>query len=154
MLEDPSTRLPPPQAHLQALNTAKTTLTPQHATLPKASSAQITLYPITKGPGSVPAQLVKYLHAEFSAEIERGATYPMEKPMGLEQFADYWFGTFAVVALLDEEEKEVEGEGEGGLREGRDWERVCLGTFYVKPNYPGMSVSFCVDLLSIALCYM
>lgn len=77
--------------------------------------------------------MVKFLHAEFSAEIERGSTYPMEQAMGLEQFAEYWFGTFAVVAVLDGEE-----EGEG-LEEGREWEKVCLGTFYIKPNYPGMS---------------
>jgi hypothetical protein len=89
----------------------------------------MTLYPITGGPSSVPQDLIKFLHAEFSAEIERGSTYPMEQPMGLEQFAEYWFGTFAVLAVLDD-------EGEG-LREGREWERICLGTFYIKPNYPG-----------------
>lgn len=57
----------------------------------------------------------------------------MESAMGLEAFAEYWFGTFAVVAVLDEE-----GEGDG-LKEGREWEKVCLGTFYIKPNYPGKS---------------
>ena len=55
--------------------------------------------------------------------------------MTLERFAEYWFGTFAVVAVLGEEKEN------GGLREGRDWERECLGTFYIKPNYPG-SFSF------------
>lgn len=136
MLEDPSTRNPPPQAHTLAM----VTLTPLHSTLPKASNAGITLYPITSGPSSVPRDLIKFLHAEFSAEIERGATYPMEQPMGLDQFAEYWFGTFAVVAVLD-------GEGDGveeGLKEGREWERDCLGTFYIKPNYPGMFLSLCL----------
>ena len=52
--------------------------------------------------------------------------------MGEDKFAEYWFGTFAVVAVL--------GDGEdGGLREGRNWREECLGTFYVKPNYPGLS---------------
>jgi hypothetical protein len=60
----------------------------------------------------------------------------MEEPMSLEQFAEYWFGTFAVLAILDP----VDG-GEG-LREGRDWESACQGTFYIKPNYPGMSKLF------------
>lgn len=128
MLEDPSTRNPPPQAHTQAMQSLK----PLHSTLPKASNAKITLYPVTKGPGSIPRDLIRFLHAEFSAEIERGATYPMEQPIALDQFAEYWFGTFAVVAVLDED-----GDGDG-VREGRDWEKVCLGTFYVKPNYPGM----------------
>ena len=54
--------------------------------------------------------------------------------MALEQFADYWFGTFAVVAVLDD------SAGGDGLREGREWEQVCLGTFYIKPNYPGMHI--------------
>lgn len=128
ILEDPSSRIPAPKAH----TTAAPTLTPRHTALPKASGAGMTLYPITGGPSSIPWELVKFLHAEFSAEIERGSTYPMEQPMGLEQFAEYWFGTFAVVAVLDE-------EGGEGLRDGRDWEKVCLGTFYIKPNYPGKS---------------
>lgn len=132
MLEDPSTRNHPPQAHTQAMSTLK----PRHTTLPKASSAGMTLYPITKGPGSVPKDLIKFLHAEFSGEIERGATYPMEQPMALDQFAEYWFGTFAVIAVLDEDGES--GDGGEGLKEGREWEKVCLGTFYVKPNYPGM----------------
>lgn len=137
LLEDPSTRIPPPQAHTQAVQTLK----PLHSILPKASNAGMTLYPITAGPSSVPSDLIKFLHAEFSAEIERGATYPMEQPMGLDQFAEYWFGTFAVVAVLDD------GAGEGeGLKEGREWEKVCLGTFYIKPNYPGMSPLSCSDV--------
>lgn len=62
----------------------------------------------------------------------------MESAMGLEQFAEYWFGTFAVVAVLDEEGA-GEGEDVDGLKEGREWEKVCLGSFYIKPNYPGKS---------------
>ncbi|KAJ5595058.1 uncharacterized protein N7459_001266 [Penicillium hispanicum] len=135
MLEDPSTRNPPPQAHTQAAPS----LTPRHANLPKASSAAVTLYPVTNGPASIPQDLIKFLHAEFSAEIERGATYPMEQPMGLQQFAEYWFGTFAVIAVLDEEDAAA-GEG---LKEGREWEKVCLGTFYIKPNYPGRCSHIC-----------
>ncbi|GLI76450.1 hypothetical protein PoHVEF18_004723 [Penicillium ochrochloron] len=133
ILEDPSTRIPPPTAHTTALPT----LTPRSTTLPKASNARMTLYPITGGSSSIPRDLVKFLHAEFSAEIERGSTYPMESAMGLEAFAEYWFGTFAVVAVLDEE-----GEGDG-LKEGREWEKVCLGTFYIKPNYPGRCSHIC-----------
>ena len=26
---------------------------------------------------------------------------------------------------------------------GEDWRRVCLGTFYIKPNYPGRSSHVC-----------
>lgn len=130
ILEDPSSRIPAPTAH----TTAAPTLSPRQTTLPKAANAGMTLYPVTGGASTLPWELVKFLHAEFSAEIERGSTYPMEKPMELEQFAEYWFGTFAVVAVLDEEGG---GAARDGLKEGRDWEKVCLGTFYIKPNYPG-----------------
>ncbi|KAJ5669689.1 hypothetical protein N7462_010759 [Penicillium macrosclerotiorum] len=134
LLEDPSTRIPPPPAH----TSAAPTMQPRSTTLPKAASAGMTLYPVTGGPSSIPQDLIKFLHAEFSAEISRGATYPMEQPMALEQFADYWFGTFAIVAVLDE------GAGAGeGLCEGRDWAKVCLGTFYIKPNYPGRCSHIC-----------
>lgn len=127
LLEDPQNHIPPPPSAVKKAPL----LTPRHTTLPKANNAPVTLYPVTNGPESLPTDLIKHLHAEFSAEIQRGATYPMEEPLELEKFAGYWFGTFAVVALLGEE-----GEG-SGLSEGRDWERECLGTFYVKPNYPG-----------------
>jgi len=129
ILENPDSRIPPP------LHPASITprLEPRRAVLLKDGQTRVTLYPIGNGPDSVPGDLVKFLHAEFSAEIERGCTYPMEEPMPLDKFADYWFGTFAVVAVISSK------EDEDGLKEGRDWERECLGTFYVKPNYPGSS---------------
>ncbi|KAF7712833.1 Uncharacterized protein PECH_002589 [Penicillium ucsense] len=134
---------------------AASSLKPRFTTLPKASNAGLTLYPIANGAESVPRDLVRFLHAEFSAEIVRGGTYPMEQPMELDQFASYWFGTFAVVAVLDLDEGEDgekakvdeagagAGSGAGGLREGRNWEKVCLGTFYIKPNYPGRCSHIC-----------
>jgi len=128
ILEDPTTTLPPPKTALQASQT----LTPRTSHL--KDGTPVTLYPIANGPQSIPADLVALLHREFSAEIKAGCTYPMEEPMTLERFAEYWFGTFAVVAVL----------GEEGLVEGRDWEKECLGTFYIKPNYPGLySLFFC-----------
>lgn len=137
LLEDPSTRNPAPQAHIDAAPK----LSARRTTLPKSANAPMTLYPITGGPQSVPRDLTAFLHKEFSEEIVRGNTYPMEQPMALEPFADYWFGTFAVLAILDD-------EGEG-LREGRNWPEVCLGTFYIKPNYPGMSL--CTGLSYVRL---
>lgn len=67
--------------------------------------------------------------------------------MGVERFGEYWFGVFGVIAVLDSgEEDEI-----GGLSEDRDWEKECLGTFYVKPNYPGMlqPLSELMDALTI-----
>lgn len=132
ILEDPSTKIPPPQSAVKAAPL----LPPRHTHLTKPTNTPLTLYPITNGPQSLPADLVKFLHAEFSAEIQRGSTYPMEEAMSAEKFAEYWFGTFAVVAVLGD------GDDDGGLREGRDWEKECLGTFYIKPNYPGLFFFF------------
>lgn len=134
ILEDPSNKIPPPQASLQSaphLTPRKTTtIQPKNGT-----PTPITLYPIAHGPNALPADLVRFLQGEFAAEVELGSTYPMESPLGVDQFAEYWFGTFAVVAILGHD-----GDEGQGLVEGRDWERVCLGTFYIKPNYPGSSL--------------
>lgn len=136
ILEDPSTKIPPPQSAVKAAPL----LTPRHTQLTKPTNTPVTLYPITNGPQSLPADLISFLHGEFSAEIQRGSTYPMEEAMSVEKFAEYWFGTFAVVAVLGD------GQDDGGLREGRDWEKECLGTFYVKPNYPGLFFSSFLSL--------
>lgn len=68
---------------------------------------------------------------EFNQELERGDTYPLEVPMTIEQFTKYWFGTFAAVMFMGGKEET------SNLLEERDWTTQCLGTFYIKPNYPG-----------------
>ncbi|KAL3436236.1 hypothetical protein BDV09DRAFT_184400 [Aspergillus tetrazonus] len=130
ILEDPNTKIQPSDSLLSSLKSPALN-TPLKTTT--KTGANVTLYPITNGPSSLPQSLLRFLHAEFSAEIERGCTYPMDQPMKFEAFGEYWFGMFGVVAVLD-----PEGDGEGGLNvdSERDWEKECLGTFYVKPNYP------------------
>lgn len=103
-------------------------LSPIHKTL--KSSTPITLYPIASQQ-DLPRSLLQFLHREFNAEIERGCTYPIEEKMSLDEFAGYWFGKFGVVAITNS------GSNEDGLKEDRNWEKDCLGTFYIKPNYPG-----------------
>ncbi|KAK6067169.1 histone acetyltransferase spt10 [Seiridium cupressi] len=85
----------------------------------------------------VPPSLLKYLSDQFAKEIEGGDTYPMIEPMALEQFSKYWFQNFAAIMLLgtiDSAEQVVEG---------KDWSKECLGSFYIKPNYPGRSSHVC-----------
>lgn len=88
-----------------------------------------TIIPILSSAQSIPVGLLSFLHDEFNREIERGDTYPMDQPLTLEGYSNYWFGTFAAVMLLGNETT---------LQEGRDWATECLGTFYIKPNYPGI----------------
>jgi hypothetical protein len=75
--------------------------------------------------------LVAFLCTEFNNEIARGDTYPLEEPMTLEKFKSYWFGTFGAVMLLGGKDEHID------LLQERDWATQCLGTFYIKSNYPG-----------------
>lgn len=92
-------------------------------------------------PNQVPLTLLAYLCDQLGREIEKGDTYPMVEPLPLENFGPYWFGVFGAIMLL--------GEIQDGrelyemARSGCDWERECLGSFYIKPNYPGRSSHVC-----------
>ncbi|RKU43288.1 hypothetical protein DL546_006580 [Coniochaeta pulveracea] len=85
----------------------------------------------------VPEGLLRYLSDQFNKEIEGGDTYPMLEGMPFEQFANYWFQNFAGIMLLGN----ISTAGE--VVEGKDWSKECLGTFYIKPNYPGRSSHIC-----------
>ncbi|KAF8423872.1 His(2)-Cys(2) zinc finger-domain-containing protein, partial [Tirmania nivea] len=130
LLEDPHAPHhvgPPLPANAHAALQPRTVILRDHVTV-------ASIIPVLAGAGSVPLGLVSVLHEEFNREIERGDTYPMDTPLTLEAFRSYWFGTFAAVMLLG---------NETALREGRDWANECLGTFYAKPNYPGVSNHIC-----------
>jgi hypothetical protein len=92
-------------------------------------------------PNQVPITLLAYLCDQLGREIEKGDTYPVIDPLPLENFGPYWFGIFGAIVLL--------GEVQDGrqihdmARNGCDWERECLGSFYIKPNYPGRSSHVC-----------
>ena len=99
-----------------------------------------TLIPFTS-PESVPKKLTAYLCALMNREIEQGDTYPMIEEFSVDRFAPYWFGNFGVVMFLGEIE-----DGQQIWRmeqEGADWSKICLGSFYIKPNYPGRSSHVC-----------
>ncbi|EDU45891.1 histone acetyltransferase Spt10 [Pyrenophora tritici-repentis] len=92
-------------------------------------------------PNQVPLTLLAYLCDQLGREIEKGDTYPMVEPLSLDDFGPYWFGVFGAIMLI--------GEIQDGralhemARQGCDWERECLGSFYIKPNYPGRSSHVC-----------
>ena len=99
-----------------------------------------TLVPFSS-PEEVPPGLAAYLCALLNREIETGDTYPMVDALSQSSFASYWFAHFGAVMIL------------GGLtsaadvgwleQRGVDWSCQCLGSFYVKPNYPGRSSHVC-----------
>ena len=61
--------------------------------------------------------------------------------MPIDQFGTYWFQNFGAIMLLGEIEsvEQVHSMEDRGER----WEDSCLGSFYVKPNYPGRSSHIC-----------
>ncbi|SLM36320.1 acetyltransferase [Lasallia pustulata] len=111
------------------------TIAPRQVTL-RDRITIATLLPFSSA-SQVPPTLLAYLCDQLNREIEKGDTYPMIAPMTLASFGPYWFQNFGAVMLLGE----LEGIDE--LQEGTDWEKVCLGSFYVKPNYPGRSSHVC-----------
>jgi hypothetical protein len=92
-------------------------------------------------PNQVPLTLLAYLCDQLGREIEKGDTYPMIDPLPLADFGPYWFGVFGAIMLLGEiqDGREIHDMA----RRGCDWERQCLGSFYIKPNYPGRSSHVC-----------
>lgn len=92
-------------------------------------------------PMAVPPRLLSYLCSQLNLEIEKGDTYPMMTSMPVSTFGTYWFQNFGAIMLLGEVESVQQvWEMEHG---GEEWDRVCLGSFYVKPNYPGRSSHVC-----------
>lgn len=115
-----------------------------HDPLPPGISSRIlhlrdgttaTILPFSS-PAAAPAGLLTELSELFNAEILRGDTYPMLDTVPLERFAPYWFGNFAAVVVSGE----VQSAAEVGDAE---WNERLLGSFYVKPNYPGRSSHVC-----------
>lgn len=85
----------------------------------------------------VPQSLLAYLSDQFNKEIEMGDTYPMIDGMPLEKFSSYWFQNFGAIMVMGSIESSDE------LTEGENWATKCLGSFYIKPNYPGRSSHVC-----------
>ena len=115
-------------------------ITPRLVTL-RDRITSATLIPILSS-SEIPPGLLAHLCAQFNLEIEKGDTYPLLEPLSVSAFGEYWFQNFGAVMLS--------GDIVGGkdqlwtLEEaGQDWHKLCLGTFYIKPNYPGRSSHVC-----------
>jgi GNAT superfamily N-acetyltransferase len=85
----------------------------------------------------VPHSLLRYLSDQFAKEVDNGDTYPMIEPLPFDKFASYWFQNFGAIMLLGKIEAPED------VLDDKDWSRECLGSFYIKPNYPGRSSHVC-----------
>lgn len=99
-----------------------------------------TLVPFSS-PHQVPHKLTMYLCELLNREIDKGDTYPMMDSMPLSSFGPYWFANFGAVMVLGDIQsvEEITHMEERGV----DWAKECLGSFYIKPNYPGRSSHVC-----------
>lgn len=105
----------------------------RYTVLLKDGETTATIYPIHSA-NELPPGLLAFLCDEFNMEIERGDTNSFFDTLHIEQFQNYWFGSFAAVMVL----------GDSHTLEGaRQWEKECFGTFFIKPNYPGRSSHIC-----------
>ncbi|KAF4497438.1 acetyltransferase [Fusarium agapanthi] len=110
-------------------------ITPRQVTL-RDRQTVATIVPFSSK-HQVPESLIAYLCDQINKEIEGGDTYPMMDPFAADKFGPYWFQNFGAIMLLGDVERAED------VVEGKDWSRECLGSFYIKPNYPGRSSHVC-----------
>ncbi|KAF5685022.1 acetyltransferase [Fusarium denticulatum] len=110
-------------------------MTPRQVTL-RDRQTVATIVPFSSK-HQVPESLISYLCDQINKEIEGGDTYPMMDPFAADKFGSYWFQNFGAIMLLGDVERAED------VVEGKDWSRECLGSFYIKPNYPGRSSHVC-----------
>ncbi|ODV95473.1 hypothetical protein PACTADRAFT_42894, partial [Pachysolen tannophilus NRRL Y-2460] len=105
----------------------------RYTVLLKDGETTATIYPIHSAE-ELPPGLLAFLCDEFNMEVERGDTFPFFDTLHIETFQNYWFGSFAAVMVLGDSQT---------LDRPKQWEKECLGTFYIKPNYPGRCSHIC-----------
>lgn len=89
----------------------------------------------------VPHSLVAYLCDQLNKEIEKGDTYPILDPLATDAFGPYWFSNFGAVMLLGDITSIQHVQNLAAME--ADWGKICLGSFNIKPNYPGRSSHIC-----------
>lgn len=138
IIDDPtSARIPSPT------DTIPTTIKSRLITLRNGHKA--TILPFSSQ-AKVPPAILAHLNKVFNDEIEAGDTYPMLFGMSLEAFSAYWLQNFAAIMLSGDFSEPSTAESVQNLElamSGHEMESLVMGTFYVKPNYPGRSSHIC-----------
>ncbi|KAL4929895.1 putative histone acetyltransferase Spt10 [Aspergillus undulatus] len=88
----------------------------------------------------IPKSLIVYLCNQLNREIEKGDTYAMVEPIPVRHFAPYWFSNFGAIMLIGDIKNVHDVQNMDG---NVDWAKACLGSFNVRPNYPGRSSHVC-----------
>jgi len=115
---------------------------------PSPDHASITVHHLTLATAKAYPGLIEFLHREFSAIVEEGATYPQED-VPAAAFASYFLAADVFVGIARANEDGVVSDDSGvietleTLGHHEDWSKVVAGFYYVKPNYPGRSSHIC-----------
>ncbi|KAL4948726.1 hypothetical protein BDW69DRAFT_88539 [Aspergillus filifer] len=117
---------------------SSTEITPRQLTL-RDRITVATLVPFHSY-AQIPKSLLVYLCTQLNREIEKGDTYAMVEPIPARHFAPYWFSNFGAVMLIGDIKDVNDVQNMDG---NVDWAKVCLGSFNVRPNYPGRSSHVC-----------
>lgn len=115
------------------------TIAPRQVTL-RDRVTVATLLPFSSA-DDVPLSLLRYLSDQFNKEIEKEDTYAITDPLSLHHFGRFWFSNFGAIMLLGDVRSSYEPQLMD--RAGTDWTKICLGSFNIRPNYPGRSSHIC-----------
>lgn len=98
----------------------------------KDKETTATIYPIFES-DNLPENLLLFLTQEYNDEVARGDTQPFFDPLTPDEFHDFWFGQFAAVMIIGDNAKLNRNISV------KEWATKCLGTMFIKTNYPGRS---------------
>ncbi|PHH80196.1 hypothetical protein CDD80_2567 [Ophiocordyceps camponoti-rufipedis] len=141
MLDDPAR--PPIQRWPSDPQQSKVSPPTARRVLLRDGKTEATILPVTS-PQQVPHPLLDFLCGQLNQEIEAGDTYPMVDPMTVTAFGDYWFQTFGAIMLLGaHDDMATAADNKASSDDADYWPSLCLGSYYVKSNYPGRSSHVC-----------
>lgn len=114
---------------------------PLSVTLNDSNQTRATLFPVNRT-DEISKSLMNYLWQNFNREIEDGQTYPYFDTFDLDHFKNYWFSHFVAILVLGDY-----GNDKSVLLNEKithdEWDKLFLGTYYIKPNYPGRVSNVC-----------
>ncbi|CAF2733101.1 unnamed protein product [Rotaria sp. Silwood2] len=81
------------------------------------------------------SKLISYLQSLLNKEIEAGNTYPQKFPLNLSEFKTYFLSGDAFIVINSGKTLSIDFSN--------NLEKTILGTFYIKPNFPGRCSHIC-----------
>ncbi|CAF5038032.1 unnamed protein product [Rotaria magnacalcarata] len=86
------------------------------------------------------SKLIVYLQTLLNNEIDAGNTYPQKYPLNLTEFKNYFLSGDAFIVIKSGKNVSIDFSN--------DLEKTILGTFYIKPNFPGRCSHVIMNIFS------